>query len=351
MGGLIQSFFETQKTPELENFKSAKEDITVAYDRAHKLATKIVQRAYPTSDVATLQAFKKKYGSACDVVAKDSCFYFAKIEKETDDIKANDTNAERSQDEPDRNGTGNLERCANPLHERFHQVCEREGEQQRNRDKSQRITSPDCNDDESDNQHIAHSLDLPDVKPGDIDRFSTSWVNTIAPHHSTPAFEQFPAQDIGSEDFAKVVDTAKVLERVGGRLSKEPQIDEHKDDPSKIIGALNIPVAQHNRRQHSILIDREVEQPKAELLPAQVAVILRKVVFPFARSVGALLQQALRRVRKTRPHKLQRLERIGSGPSPKRREICIHKLRFHCRSLYPTRARSLHSYQHTEVSL
>ena len=94
IGGLILSHFENEKTTELENFKSAKEDITVAYDRAHKLATKIVQRAYPTSDVATLQAFKKKYGSACDVVAKDSCFYFAKIEKETDDIKANDTNAE-----------------------------------------------------------------------------------------------------------------------------------------------------------------------------------------------------------------------------------------------------------------
>ena len=109
MGGLIQSFFETQKTPELENFKSAKEDITVAYDRAHKLATKIVQRAYPTSDVATLQAFKKKYGSACDVVAKDSCFYFAKIEKETDDIKANDTNAEHFDFKLDANLSGRFD--------------------------------------------------------------------------------------------------------------------------------------------------------------------------------------------------------------------------------------------------
>ena len=80
IGGLILSHFENEKTTELENFKSAKEDITVAYDRAFKLATKIVQRAYPTNDVATLNAFKKKYGSACDVVAKDSCFYFANTE-------------------------------------------------------------------------------------------------------------------------------------------------------------------------------------------------------------------------------------------------------------------------------
>ena len=94
IGSLILSHFENEQTTELENFKSAKEDIDVAYSRAFKLATAVVQRAYPKDDVATLNAFKKKYGNACDVVAKDSCFYFAKIEKETDDIKANDTNAE-----------------------------------------------------------------------------------------------------------------------------------------------------------------------------------------------------------------------------------------------------------------
>ena len=80
IGGLILSHFENEKTTELENFKSAKEDIDVAYSRAFKLATTIVQRAYPKDDVATLNAFKKKYGSACDVVAKDSCFYFANTE-------------------------------------------------------------------------------------------------------------------------------------------------------------------------------------------------------------------------------------------------------------------------------
>ena len=94
IGGLILSHFENEKTTELENFVSAKEDINTAYDRAFKIAKSVVARAYPKDDVATLQTFKKKYGSACDVVAKDSCFYFAKIEKETDDIKANDTNAE-----------------------------------------------------------------------------------------------------------------------------------------------------------------------------------------------------------------------------------------------------------------
>ena len=90
IGGLIQSHFENEKTTELENFISAKEDINVAYDRAFKLATNIVQRAYPKTDVATLQTFKKKYGSACDVVAKDSCFYFANTEMKTVEQKDDD---------------------------------------------------------------------------------------------------------------------------------------------------------------------------------------------------------------------------------------------------------------------
>ena len=92
IGGLILSHFENEQTTERENFISAKEDITTAYDRAFKLATKIVQRAYPVDDVATLQKFKKKYGNACDVVAKDSCFYFANTEIEN--VKMNDNNAE-----------------------------------------------------------------------------------------------------------------------------------------------------------------------------------------------------------------------------------------------------------------
>ena len=92
IGGMILSHFENEKTTELENFKSAKGDVIVAYDRAFKIATNIVERAYPKNDVATLQAFKKKYGRACDVVAKDSCFYFANVIG-TDD-EAGDSNSE-----------------------------------------------------------------------------------------------------------------------------------------------------------------------------------------------------------------------------------------------------------------
>ena len=91
IGGLILSHFESEKTPELENFISAKEDITTAYNTAFKIASNVVGRAYPKDDVATLQTFKKKYGSACDVVAKDSCFYFANTEIETTENETNNS--------------------------------------------------------------------------------------------------------------------------------------------------------------------------------------------------------------------------------------------------------------------
>jgi len=94
IGSLILSHFENEKTTELENFVSAKEDITIAFDRAFKTATKIVNRAYPKDDVATLQSFKKKYGRACDVVAKDSCFYFANMEMKTNKEDSDDSVAE-----------------------------------------------------------------------------------------------------------------------------------------------------------------------------------------------------------------------------------------------------------------
>ena len=89
IGSLILSHFENEKTTELENYKTAKEDITTAYNTAFKIASNVVGRAYPKDDVATLQTFKKKYGNACDVVAKDSCFYFANTEMATEDEENN----------------------------------------------------------------------------------------------------------------------------------------------------------------------------------------------------------------------------------------------------------------------
>jgi len=89
ISNLVLSHFENEDRIERENFKSAKGDVIVAYDRAFKIATNIVERAYPKDDVATLQAFKNKYGRACDVVAKDSCFYFANTEMAVENERDN----------------------------------------------------------------------------------------------------------------------------------------------------------------------------------------------------------------------------------------------------------------------
>ena len=51
--------------------------VNTQYKSAFGLASEIVERAYPKEDVATLRHYKKKYGDAVDVVAKDKCFYFA----------------------------------------------------------------------------------------------------------------------------------------------------------------------------------------------------------------------------------------------------------------------------------
>ena len=77
--------FENEDTQEREGFLQAREDVDNKYALAHELAKQVVERAYPPEDVAVLRTFKKKYGSPCDVVAKDKCFYFAHNEDKDED--------------------------------------------------------------------------------------------------------------------------------------------------------------------------------------------------------------------------------------------------------------------------
>ena len=67
----IKHVFENESTQEREDYLQARENVDVQYKSAFGLASQIVERAYPKDDVATLRTFKKKYGSPCDVVAKD----------------------------------------------------------------------------------------------------------------------------------------------------------------------------------------------------------------------------------------------------------------------------------------
>jgi len=87
----IKNVFENEDTQEREAFLMAREEVDSQYGIASKLAKEVVERSYPVDDVATLRHFKKKYGSPCDVVAKDKCFYFSHNEDVDDEGEPTET--------------------------------------------------------------------------------------------------------------------------------------------------------------------------------------------------------------------------------------------------------------------
>jgi len=89
--GKIKNVFENEDTQEREAFLQAREDVDKHYVVAHDLAKEVVERSYPPEDVSVLRTFKKKYGSPCDVVAKDKCFYFAHQEGVDDEGEPTET--------------------------------------------------------------------------------------------------------------------------------------------------------------------------------------------------------------------------------------------------------------------
>jgi len=87
----IKHTFENEDTQERELYLQAREYVDEQYKSASELAKEVVERSYPTEDVATLRHFKSKYGQPCDVVAKDKCFYFAHNEDTDDEGKETET--------------------------------------------------------------------------------------------------------------------------------------------------------------------------------------------------------------------------------------------------------------------
>ena len=87
----IKDVFGQENTQEKEAFLQARENVDKEYKSAFELATNIVERAYPTDDVKVLRHFKQKYGSPCDVVAKDKCFFFAHNEGVDDEGNQTET--------------------------------------------------------------------------------------------------------------------------------------------------------------------------------------------------------------------------------------------------------------------
>jgi hypothetical protein len=87
----IKDVFEKEDTQERQAFLEARENFNESQKNTFELARQVVERSYPTEDVATLRKFKKKYGDPCDVVAKDKCFYFAHSEDVDDEGKETTT--------------------------------------------------------------------------------------------------------------------------------------------------------------------------------------------------------------------------------------------------------------------
>jgi len=87
----IKDVFEKEDTQERQAFLEARENFEDKQTTTFELARQVVERSYPTDDVATLRKFKKKYGDPCDVVAKDKCFYFSHNEDVDDDGDTTET--------------------------------------------------------------------------------------------------------------------------------------------------------------------------------------------------------------------------------------------------------------------
>ena len=65
-----------------ESYFQTLEQVKADYPKYFDVAKTIVKRAYPKEHCDTLQHFKTLYGQPCDVVAKDSCYYFAFTDKD-----------------------------------------------------------------------------------------------------------------------------------------------------------------------------------------------------------------------------------------------------------------------------
>jgi len=89
--GKMKFSFEDENTQEKEDFLRQREIVDALYKSASALAKEVVERSYPPEDVSTLRHFKNKYGSPCDVVAKDKCFYFAHNEDVNDEGETEET--------------------------------------------------------------------------------------------------------------------------------------------------------------------------------------------------------------------------------------------------------------------
>ena len=85
----FEKFFEQENNIYRKEYYLQKERVDKDTINAFEIATQVVERTYPPKDVAQLIMFQKKYGSACDVVGKDSCFHFKVYDDEHNETETN----------------------------------------------------------------------------------------------------------------------------------------------------------------------------------------------------------------------------------------------------------------------
>ena len=82
----IKHVFENEDTQERESISSSKRrSVDININMQVNLQKKLLREHIHQMMLQHLRTFKKKYGSPCDVVAKDKCFYFAHNEDVDDE--------------------------------------------------------------------------------------------------------------------------------------------------------------------------------------------------------------------------------------------------------------------------
>ena len=81
---LENNSFNAKRESYLQTLDLVKSDKGLKY-YFNEVAKPIVQRAYPKEHCDTLKYFKQLYGSPCDVVADDKCYYFSYTDKDNVD--------------------------------------------------------------------------------------------------------------------------------------------------------------------------------------------------------------------------------------------------------------------------
>jgi len=129
-----------------ENYFQQLEQVKVDYPKYFDIAKTIVKRSYPEEHCETLQYFKTLYGQPCDVVAKDSCYYFSYTDK--DNVDENGETIE-NQKHFDFKLNGNLNGSEYAQSNEFAYAYYRDEMKEKN-------LNPDINIEQEDNQNNPH---------------------------------------------------------------------------------------------------------------------------------------------------------------------------------------------------